>query len=100
MKFLLTSVLNQEELITQLSKTLTQIALALPRANVKMLLWPTPQIIREVSHLYAYIIKFLQRAISWYSEGRLKHLITAVFRPMPLRFPGCTRGNQQLLSNN
>lgn len=51
-----------------------------------MLLWPTPQIIREVSHLYAYIIKFLQRAISWYFEGRLKHMFTAVFRPMPLRF--------------
>ncbi|CZR52986.1 uncharacterized protein PAC_02864 [Phialocephala subalpina] len=66
--------------------TLTQIALALPRANVKMLLWPTPQIIGAVSELFAYIIKFLQGAISWYSEGRLKHMITAVFRPMPLRF--------------
>lgn len=38
------------------------------------------------SILYAQIIKFVQGAISWYSEGKFKHALTAMARPFPLRF--------------
>jgi hypothetical protein len=73
-------------LIAQLSKALVQIAAVLPRANAKLLLYPTEQIKYAVSALFAQIIKFIQRATNWYSEGRAKHVITAILRPAPLRF--------------
>lgn len=28
----------------------------------------------------------MQRAVNWYSEGKLRHIISAIFRPAPLRF--------------
>jgi transcription termination factor NusB len=80
------AVLNHEEYITQLSKSLSQIASALPRINITILLYPTTQIKHTVSTLYAHLLKFLIRATKWYSEGKFKHFITAVFRPAPLRF--------------
>jgi hypothetical protein len=78
--------LNHEDLISQLSKALAQIAAVLPRANMKLLLYPTDQIKLGMSKLYANIIKFIQRAINWYDGGKVKHAITAMFRPAPLRF--------------
>jgi hypothetical protein len=82
----LQAVLNHEEYITQISKAFCQIAAALPRVNVKILLFPTEQIQQAVSKLYAQVLKFMLRAVKWYTEGKLKHFITAVFRPVPLRF--------------
>ena len=79
-------MVNQEELIAQLSKALAQIADALPRIEIKNLLFPTEMMKGAVATLYAYIIKFCQRAISWYTEGRLKHILTSLTRPSALRF--------------
>ena len=36
--------------------------------------------------LYAQVIKFVQRAASWYGECKLKHMLTAITRPYSLRF--------------
>lgn len=80
------AVLNHEEYITQLSKSLSQIASALPRINITILLFPTSQIKHSVSTLYAHLLRFLLRAMKWYNEGKYKHFLTAVFRPTPLRF--------------
>lgn len=50
------------------------------------MLYPTEEIRVAVSNLYAGVIRFIQRAVSWYAEGRLKHAISAIIRPYPLRF--------------
>jgi hypothetical protein len=88
----LQAVLNHEEYITQISKAFSQIAAALSRVNVKILLFPTEQIQQAVSELYAQVLKFMLRAMKWYTEGRLKHFITAVFRPAALRFKDLLEG--------
>jgi len=98
--------LNHEELVTQLSKALAQIAVVLPTANAKILLYPTEQIKRAISLLYAQIIKFIVRAMNWYHEGRMRHLISSVFRPATLRFQdlleeirSCSQNIDQLSMN-
>ena len=58
---------------------------------------------RAVSTVYANIIKFLQRVMNWYSEGRIKHIVSSILRPYELRFKDlvdeiarCSRGVDQL----
>jgi len=36
--------------------------------------------------LYAQIITFIQRAVNWYSESKIKHALAAIVRPYQLRF--------------
>ena len=78
--------MNQEELITQLSKALSTIADALPRANINAMLYPTETMKHALAMLYARIIKFFYRAMKWYQEGKLKHIYTSITRPASLRF--------------
>ncbi|KAF4634159.1 hypothetical protein G7Y89_g3948 [Cudoniella acicularis] len=86
MKFLLVVFLNQEELITELSKALSSIADALPRAKIHTILYPTEMMKHTVAMLYACVIRFLHRAMCWYKEGKLKHMVSAFTRPASLRF--------------
>lgn len=39
-----------------------------------------------MSMLYARIIRFFHRAMMWYKESRLKHMLTAITRPVALRY--------------
>lgn len=79
-------MINHEEMLATLAKAFAQIATVLPRVRIKLLLYPTEQIKLAVSTLYAQIIKFMQRAMNWYLEGKTKHLISSIFRPVELRF--------------
>ncbi|TKA77497.1 hypothetical protein B0A49_00787 [Cryomyces minteri] len=85
-KFLFIIVLNQEELISQLSKALSRIGNVLARVEIKSALYPTDEMKRVVEDLYAHLIKFFQRTLRWYEDGKLKHMWTAVCNPYPLRF--------------
>ena len=39
-----------------------------------------------MGNLYAHLIKFATRAVKWYREPRLLHVITSITRPYVLRF--------------
>lgn len=39
-----------------------------------------------VVSLYAYIIKFLMRALDWYNESKLRHVVHSITRPAELRY--------------
>lgn len=39
-----------------------------------------------VAQVYAHIIKFFYKAMTWYSEGSLKHIISSIYRPYELQF--------------
>ncbi|OBT88776.1 hypothetical protein VE02_02395 [Pseudogymnoascus sp. 03VT05] len=86
MKFLFIAVLNQEELIAELSKALSAISDALLRVNLSVILYPTEPMRQTVSMLYARIIRFFHRAMMWYKESRFKHMLTAITRPAALRY--------------
>ena len=70
----------------QISKALSQIDDVLPQINATMLLFPTDQIKHAVSNLYAHMMEFLQRAMKWYTEARIKRFISAVIAPVSLKF--------------
>lgn len=39
-----------------------------------------------VTSLYACIIKFLIRALDWYNESKLRHVVHSITRPAELRY--------------
>lgn len=75
-----------EELTTTLSKALCKVASNLPRTNFVATLYPTPQIKLAVANLYAYIMRFLIRAIEWYKESRFKNMLHSITQPAPIRY--------------
>ncbi|KIW17804.1 hypothetical protein PV08_04999 [Exophiala spinifera] len=87
-KFLLMVSRNHEEQIATFSYGLSRIADHLPRHGLILKLYPTHQIKRGVSFLYAKIIEFLMSALVWYQEGRLKRIYHAVTQPVDVRYKG------------
>lgn len=77
-KFLFIAVLNHEELISCVGKALLAIADALPLAKLKLELYGTDTILQAVAQLYAQIMGFSQRAIKWYTDGRVKHVMHSI----------------------
>lgn len=50
----------------------------LPRAKLKLELYRTEAMLEAVARLYAQIMRFSQRAIKWYTNGKLKHVYHSV----------------------
>ena len=79
-------MINHEELITKMAQVLSQIGDILPQAELKAVLFPTEYMLALVSRVYALLIKFLQRALAWYTEGKLMHFLHSITRPAEIRF--------------
>jgi alkylated DNA repair dioxygenase AlkB len=79
-------VLNHEELITEISKTVANIADVLPRADLASNLYPTQRMKVAVAQLYAKILYFVKDAIKWYKKGKLSHSVSAIWKPYDLGF--------------
>src|SRR5579871_506701 len=78
--------MNQEELVKELAKALCRLGDALPQAEIRLVLYPTVEMRCLVTQLYVHILEFSQRALKWYSAGKLKHALTAIVRPYSLSF--------------
>ncbi|RDW73419.1 hypothetical protein BP6252_07326 [Coleophoma cylindrospora] len=86
MKFLFVAVIEHEEKTKQMSKALTEIGSILPVTILPLGLYPTPQMMETVAHLYAKIMKFLVKAIKWYKSSPVKHAFGAVLQPWALSY--------------
>ncbi|OAL57159.1 hypothetical protein IQ07DRAFT_29630 [Pyrenochaeta sp. DS3sAY3a] len=86
MKILFVGVQNHEESVHQLSKALCRFAECLPRHELKLILYPSPQMQEAISKLYAHLIQFLVRAMRWYQKGKVRRAVGAVFKPFALDF--------------
>lgn len=78
--------MNYEELVKELAKALCRIGDALPQAQLHLLLHPTTAMKGLVVGLYVLIIKFTRRAMKWFNESRLQHMISSITHPYGLRF--------------
>ena len=78
-------VLNSEQMIKELAKSICRIADALPRAELALLLYPTARMQAAVAQIYKYILRFSHKALSWYKKGSLKHALYAVVKPWELQ---------------
>jgi hypothetical protein len=79
-------VINHEELLVQISKTVSRIADVLPRAELASSLYQTDRMNRTVAQLYVKIMRFVQDAVRWYKMGKIKHSLTSITRPYDLSF--------------
>lgn len=86
LKFLFIAVINHEELLVQISKTVSRIADVLPRTELASSLYQTDRMNRAVAHPYVKIMRFVQDAVKWYKMGKFKHSITSITRPYDLSF--------------
>lgn len=80
------AVLNHEKVVSTLANAISQIAEALPHVEIRSIIYPTQRMEAAVTDLYASILKFLVRARDWYEEGRFKHFLHSITRPVELRY--------------
>ncbi|KAK7999450.1 hypothetical protein PG990_012050 [Apiospora arundinis] len=85
-KFLFIAIQNHESVIAVLAKALSRIADALPRVKFYTELYPTERIKVAVEELYAQLLKFFDRAMSWCQEGTLLHMWHSLTRPPALYY--------------
>lgn len=69
-----------------LAKALSQIADALPRIEFSAMIYQTDRMESALENVYAYLIKFFIRAIQWYQESPLQHILHSITRPPELRY--------------
>lgn len=67
-------------------KALCRIADCLPRQELALVLYPTTQIKQAVAQLYAHLIDFFIKALKWYREGTLKHVLHSITQPAGIRY--------------
>jgi hypothetical protein len=79
-------VQNHEHMIAELSKALCKIAMLLPRVEMQLDLYQQDDMKVYAEVLYAEIIQFNYRALKWYEDGKLKHMLGAFINPFKLRF--------------
>ena len=79
-------ILNHEELISTFAKALAEIADVLPRTEIKLKLYSTNTMQDAVTNLFACVIQFVQRAVKWFTAGRLKHAYHAIIHPASLTY--------------
>ncbi|CAG8975769.1 hypothetical protein HYALB_00009289, partial [Hymenoscyphus albidus] len=83
MKVLFVGVVNHEKLLLELT----------------VQLFPNRAIRADVVSTYAYILKFLIRALRWFKESRLSHAIHSITRPSELRYDDLIEKIQYLSRN-
>lgn len=69
-----------------MTKGLAQVADALPRLELTVVLYPTERMREALSEVYAIVIRFLIRAKDWLEEGKLMRAVHSVTRPSELRY--------------
>lgn len=78
--------MNHQKHLTQLCNGLSEIGNVLPRVALIIRVYAIPEIREIVVAIYANVIKFLLRALSWYQESKVMHAIHAITRPPELRY--------------
>ncbi|KAI0426472.1 hypothetical protein F5Y09DRAFT_351156 [Xylaria sp. FL1042] len=87
MKFIFGAVVEHERITaTTIVTALCDISDCLPSVELSLALYPTPVTRRLASTLYAHIMRFLIRALKYYEESRLMHVVHSITRPAALRY--------------
>ena len=73
-------------MITSLAKAMSNIADELPRIELTAHLYAGQNMKDAVIKLYAYIVKFFVRALDWYRERPLQHMLHSITRPAEVRY--------------
>ncbi|KAK8121674.1 hypothetical protein PG984_010344 [Apiospora sp. TS-2023a] len=85
-KFLFVAVQNHESVIALLAKALSRIGDSLPRVEFYTVLYSTERIKVAVVELYAQLLEFFDRALTWCQEGKLLHFWHSLTKPPALQY--------------
>ncbi|KAE9368087.1 hypothetical protein N431DRAFT_417137 [Stipitochalara longipes BDJ] len=85
-KFVLTGVINHEELIEELAKALTLISNVLPGIKLSARLYQTEEMKDAVASMYGHIIRFFQRATRWYNKSSARRALSSILKPFELEY--------------
>ncbi|OQV09703.1 hypothetical protein CLAIMM_13795 [Cladophialophora immunda] len=86
MRFLFNGVLNQPELVTELSRALVDIADVLLHVQLATNLYPTIYMNEAISRLYAHIMLFLKQVAKWYSMSPARRAISTLAKPYKINY--------------
>jgi hypothetical protein len=68
-------------MVKSLAKSCALIAETLSRADLSLVLYPTPAMREALARLYAAILKFIVRSIQWYRKERMQHFLSSIANP-------------------
>lgn len=83
-KFVLMGVVNHSELLTKFATAFSEIGEALNSALCSARLYGTADMQTHISELYLQIMRFLEKAVKWYSQSTLKRFVSSMGRPWTL----------------
>ncbi|GIZ38330.1 hypothetical protein CKM354_000175000 [Cercospora kikuchii] len=96
---------NHDELITELAKSMNEIADTLPRVEQYMDLYNDPILQSKIEELFVLIMGHFEAMLKFYQERRLKHAWKALIQPYSIRFKSlkqeidtCSRAIEQYVS--
>ncbi|KIW32722.1 uncharacterized protein PV07_04250 [Cladophialophora immunda] len=98
-KFVLLGVIEHAKLFSEISEALILIGDALAQADFNSKLYPISSISAAVSRLYVYIILFLQKAVKWYTMGRARRWVNAVFEPYDIGYKSTVEKIQKCIAS-
>ncbi|KAI0902782.1 hypothetical protein F4823DRAFT_378868 [Ustulina deusta] len=91
MKFIFGAVVEHERTATTIVTALCDISEYLPSVELSLALYPTSVMKHLVSMRYAHIMRFLIRALKYYEESSLMHVVHSITRPAALRYDDLIR---------
>ncbi|CAD0031426.1 unnamed protein product [Aureobasidium pullulans] len=83
-KFVLMGVVNHSELLTKFATAFSEIGEALDSALCAARLYGTADLQTHISELYLQIMRFLEKAVKWYSQNTFKRVVSSMGRPWAL----------------
>ena len=83
-KFVLMGVVNHSELLTKFATAFSEIGEALKSALCSARLYGTVDMQTHISELYLQIMRFLEKAVKWYSQNTFKRVVSSMGRPWAL----------------
>ncbi|THW15514.1 hypothetical protein D6D23_08938 [Aureobasidium pullulans] len=83
-KFVLMGVVNHSELLTKFATAFSEIGEALNSALCSARLYGTADMQTHISELYLQIMRFLEKAVKWYSQNTFERVLSSMGRPWAL----------------
>ncbi|TIA41929.1 hypothetical protein D6C78_01457, partial [Aureobasidium pullulans] len=83
-KFVLMGVINHGELLNKFTQAFSEIGDALKVAACSALVYETADIETTISRLYLQIIRFLNKAVRWYTSSPIVRVLKGIVKPYEL----------------
>lgn len=85
-------IINHGELLHKFAQAFVEIGDALNSATCIALIYGTIDIEATISQLYLQIMRFLSKAVEWYTKSPIRRMLSAIGNPWDLKYKDCLEG--------